>query len=560
MPSDTPSDTPSETASDDTETDYMNPVGVLPIVKEGQDITIKVFLRTTEMVTDLYTNDYTLYLTEKTGIKFEWEQPLEADAQDRLNLLINTDEYPDVIMSNFNRDSMNAWAIQGIIIPLDDLIEKYAPNTMKFLEEDPLRRVNLLAGDPPQIYAMPSCNECLHCYVDSGIMYYYYPFQKTLGLSEPKTIDEFTDNLRAIRDGDPNGNGKNDEIPMLVRKGQENNLFNIIANCYFPMGTTHPYGMTIIDDEPVFQWMNPKAKEVFKYIKMLYDEGLINKDFISLEDTDPIADGDIDIVGWQLGGHNDEIWKKYSGTGRWPMAVAIPAFKGPEGIGYSPYKGTYERSSPAVLITDKCKYPEVVVRLVDWMYELEPTLNGYIGPQGECWDWPDEGAVGLNGEPALYKILVNYGTQRVNSGWDQANPSLRTAAFRLGEQATDMDIIQDFYSNRTIEKAKEVAQLGSFNEINNYECAKVRLTTRLPDEYNVPPVIYTMEESQRIAEIRAVVDPFISQARVEFITGERDIEADWDDYIRELERMGLPEYLEIQKAALARMYPDRFKN
>ncbi|NLO81827.1 MAG: hypothetical protein GX094_02035, partial [Clostridiales bacterium] len=94
VPSDTPSDTPSETASDDTETDYMNPVGVLPIVKEGQDITIKVFLRTTEMVTDLYTNDYTLYLTEKTGIKFEWEQPLEADAQDRLNLLINTDEYP----------------------------------------------------------------------------------------------------------------------------------------------------------------------------------------------------------------------------------------------------------------------------------------------------------------------------------------------------------------------------------------------------------------------------------------------------------------------------------
>ena len=535
-------------------------VGTLPIVKPDANIKFKVFKSTNEFVTDLYTNDFTKYVIEQTGINFEWEQPLASDAEARLNLLFSTNDYPEIVIGNINRDMINSWALQKMIIPLDELIEKYAPNTVKFLADQPMRKYTLLAGEG-QIYAMPIANECLHCYTDGGIIYYYVPFQTALNLSVPKTLDEFTDNLKAIRDRDPNGNGKQDEIPLILKQDQRFNLINVFALSFYPMCVTEQYGLTLINNEPVLQMLEPKAKEAFKYMKMLVDEGLINKDFLSLTDADPIVEGETDIAGWVLGGHTNNIFKKGAGTGRWPMVRAVPAFKGPEGIGYSSYKGTYGSSSPGVAITDKCKYPDVAVRMIDWMYELEVMVNGYIGPKGEAWEWPDPGAVGLNGKPALYKLLVNFGLQRENCGWDQGNPALRTADFRLGEQATEVERIHAFMKNpnATLEEAKQIMELASFNEVNNYEAANLRLTTALPDEYNVPPRAFTLEESQRIAEIRAVADPYYEQAVGEFIIGIRNIESDWDTFISEMKRMGTDDYVKIYKEALKRMYPDRFK-
>ena len=51
----------------------------------------------------------------------------------------------------------------------------------------------------------------------------YEPWLEALEMQVPETTEAFRDLLRAIQRTDLNGNGKNDEIPLLSCKGNVNN-------------------------------------------------------------------------------------------------------------------------------------------------------------------------------------------------------------------------------------------------------------------------------------------------------------------------------------------------
>ena len=53
------------------------------------------------------------------------------------------------------------------------------------------------------------------------------------------------------------------------------------------------------------------------------------------------------------------------------------------------------------------------------------------------------------------------------------------------------------------------------------------------------------DDQDTYADIWTDLDTYISQMHGKFITGEEDIEAGWDAYITNLEKMGLAEVLDI---------------
>ncbi len=57
--------------------------------------------------------------------------------------------------------------------------------------------------------------------------WYNKKFYDKLGITEPKTLDEFFDALVAVRDGDPNGNSEADEIPFVA--SIENAVYYIMS-------------------------------------------------------------------------------------------------------------------------------------------------------------------------------------------------------------------------------------------------------------------------------------------------------------------------------------------
>ena len=71
--------------------------GTLPLVDDGYEITIG--LRTSTLVTDYETNDFTKWLEEKTGVKITVKEfaGSSSDVATQLNLMISGgEEWPDI--------------------------------------------------------------------------------------------------------------------------------------------------------------------------------------------------------------------------------------------------------------------------------------------------------------------------------------------------------------------------------------------------------------------------------------------------------------------------------
>ena len=75
-------------------------------------------------------------LEEETGVHIEWQNFVGETFDERRNLAMATGEMPDAIMNaNFSDYELLDYAEDGLIVPLNDLIEDYMPNLKRVLEE-----------------------------------------------------------------------------------------------------------------------------------------------------------------------------------------------------------------------------------------------------------------------------------------------------------------------------------------------------------------------------------------------------------------------------------------
>ncbi len=189
----------------------VSPAGEFPIVSEK--ITIQAFLCPTNLVRDYADNEFTKWLEEKTNIHLEFDIPPMAEAQQKLNLMLASDDLPEVIIGcNIRLDQLQILAEQGLVLPLNGYIDEYGDEFKQVYETFPQVEglITLLDGN---VYGLPHINDCYHCSM-SQKMWVYKPWLDKLGLETPTTTEEFYQMLKAFKEQDPNGNGKADEIPL----------------------------------------------------------------------------------------------------------------------------------------------------------------------------------------------------------------------------------------------------------------------------------------------------------------------------------------------------------
>ena len=99
------------------------------------------------------------------------------------------------------------------------------------------------------------------------------------------TLDQYEDLLRAFRDGDPDGNGKNDTIPY----GANNNVwrsFHVLAGAFGVLwGPTTGSGVEtanrIVNGELVTMHVDPGTKQLIEMLARWYATGLLDSEFAS---------------------------------------------------------------------------------------------------------------------------------------------------------------------------------------------------------------------------------------------------------------------------------------
>jgi putative aldouronate transport system substrate-binding protein len=121
------------------------PAGEYPIVPEGTDVTLTIAVMQTPMIADYETNYLTKWIEERSGVKLDYIV-LPADTlMEKVLLTLSTNDIntlPDVYFARghlgpdtiFMPSYAGRWYDEGMIIPLNDLIDNWGDHSLKAFE------------------------------------------------------------------------------------------------------------------------------------------------------------------------------------------------------------------------------------------------------------------------------------------------------------------------------------------------------------------------------------------------------------------------------------------
>lgn len=508
----------------------VTPGGTFPVVTEPVTITAFAPLNTNVDTLQVDKNKQTQWIAEKLGITLEFVEVPSAQATEKLNVMMASGDYTEIIMQNLTKSSELLYGQQGVLMPLDDLIDEYGVETKKMWSTREQVRLNQIQSDG-NIYGMPNVNECFHCYY-SMKMWVYKPWLDKLGLDVPTTPEEYKAMLIAFRDKDPNGNGKQDEVPLAgsYLSGWNSKIdgFLMMPFIYNDLDQRH-----FLENGKVVQaYTRPEWREGLKFMADLYEEDLILPDTFTQDMNQLQALGENPgnvLMGSVTAGHQGVFLQLKGGNGREVDYVTIPPLEGPLGR-YARYIPVY--GTNISYITNINKNPEASFRFFDFMYTEEFSVWNGWGMWGDTMVEPDPGAVGLDGKtPATRKMVKSWGNGDSLGWWNQVGNYLQSTAVRTGAQRTD----EGFN-----------LEVSLFDETQwNYE------PYTPPMSMIVPPLTFSEAQGAEISELETSLKAYVDESIARFIVGDLDInsDADWNAYLKELDMIGVDRYVEIKQAA-----------
>ena len=295
----------------------------------------------------------------------------------------------------------------------------------------------------------------------------------TLGLTAPTNIDELYDVLVAFRDGDPNGNGKKDEIPMIgIADDAYADVVCWIVNAFVLWNRDYHFNV----DENGKLWVpytTDAYREAMIFVKKLVDEGLLSTmtwTQTSGENEALIDGANGDYTVGIIGGHADVSFIQgnesiYIYEPLAPLADATG--KG----GYGPQKG-YTLTYTSYITMD-CDKPELAFKLLDFMQSQDSYLRQRFGEYGVDWQYVDGGLGHLGGEAKIELLNPNFWNEQNAGSWHLVASVASEAFF---EQLTNPDdagnwgdtknqkLLKNYQYSEAAGEPEEVFTVVAYNE------------------------------------------------------------------------------------------------
>lgn len=310
-------------------------------------------------------------LRKKFGIDIQWTiLPLDGNLA-KLNAMMSAGDAGDIVSM---RDSslIGRYAKEKLIVALDD----YLPSTINLNDAKTPDAIKLLTTVDGKRYAVSTVNGL----PGTTATLVRKDWLVKLGLNQPKDKDDLMSILQKLRDGDPDGNGKDDTIP-LVTCGSA-----VLSQSFFMVRGLFdiPNDYQEKNGNIVFTLIEPEGKQFLEYAAKLYSEKLIPQDYSALKDQ----------AAWDL-----VMGDKGAMFTDWPWAARtnIPAIKekyngdlkfmdNPKSIsGITAQSQTQTPLAMSVMVTKFCKDPQTAVNFLDMLLTDEMiTLTNY-GIEGETF-------------------------------------------------------------------------------------------------------------------------------------------------------------------------------
>jgi putative aldouronate transport system substrate-binding protein len=409
------------------------------------------------------------------------------------------------------------YGTQGAFVDLKPYIEEYGPNIQAYIDAHPDFQ-KLITTEDGAIYGLVAEAPIFADF----IFYRQDHFEKAGVTTVPQTIDELTDAMRQLKAfyGADNPN----YYPMTGREAfiRFQSAFNATAN-YDDGVSNGVYG----NGKTGTDIYSDGYKEMIEWYKLLYDEGLIDPE-------------------WVAGASTEEAWESKMLTGQgslsydyltrpsWFMENGGPDNDPDYNIAIMPYllDNNGEQSiqptevqynilrAMVVNIESEDKAP-TIIKFLDYLYSDGGQTLVSWGVEGESFETVD----GVN------QFIVDFST----------------------EEATPAGELRWSFLNDRLTFVKPLDDVAFFQW--NTDLVKNAAAELYTDEYIKPGtlVIYTAEQSADIANLSAAVNDAVNAGVTKFVTGERDM-GEWDAFLGEMETLGYKDIVSIQQEAYDAMY------
>jgi len=494
--------------------DYMNPVGEYPITKEK--ITLTVMGKKDPGGADWGNLEVFKRLAAKTNIELKFELAEGDTFNEKKNIALVGGEYADIILRGGEKTDEETYGPQGVFIDMTDLIDKYAPNLKSLIEKEPVVKASITSMDG-KIYGLPYYFKTAT--TQGHLSFFDSQWMKNVGIDKaPTNTDELYTMLKAFKEKDANGNGDpNDEIPF------SNVGLNAIQNLLIPAftGMTGGIGFDVNDaGEVVYVPALPEYKDFLAYTNKLYSEGLLDSEF----STQTSQQWQAKVKGGLVGVYNAS------------PTLLDPATTKTEQISLAPLtspkndkrvvRAPFDLYTSKAIITDKCKYPEAAMRLLDMFYATKDNaVDGFygntlfVGYEGEHWKYSDD-------TKTKYEWMAPF------TGFGDINKSV----------SVNMEL--PGLLNFTAMPANNPLMEMKVTQVNENQVPYYR------DAFPVN-ARFTTEESEKGNVIENDLYTYVTLMTTKFIIGEESLDK-FDSYIETLNKTGLQNLLDIKRAALKR--------
>src|SRR5699024_33372 len=270
------------------------------------------------------------------------------------------------------------------------------------------------------------------------------------------------------------------------------------------------------EDELRFYPTSEGYKELLEYVHKLYDEGLIDENIFTIETNEFHELGADESYGSTVTTSPKTRFDSDSYEG-------MPQLEGPNGDKDWVYLTNPVPHSDAFVITDKNQNPAATARWIDYFYGEEGATDFFMGEEGVTYEETDDGELeymdeiendpdGKTKEQALKPYITWLG-----GGY----PAVVEQKYFDGAEAEEESL-----------KAAE------------------RLEPDIIDEI-MPKFPFTIEENKKLAALEEDINSYMTEMRDKFIAGEEPF-SNWDNYVEQIESMGLDELKEIHQKGYER--------
>lgn len=458
-------------------------------------------------------------LIKQTGINVKFIHPPVTQVTEKFNLMIASRDLPDIIewgWYNFTGGPQIA-IDDGVILPLNNIVDKAAPNLKKFLSENP-HIDKEVRTDGGELYSFPFARESDYLNTFFGPMFRKDLLDKA-GLDVPETIDEWDKALYAFKD-------MGVKVPLATVFDN-----NRIKQTSAFLGAYGAMGHFYVENGKVK--FGPMEEEPYtKFITLLarwYKDGILDPNFVDTNNSRVTALG--------LSGEWGAAFSSCGGGfGSWipaiqkanPNAEFVPAKYPVLNKGERPKFGQKNfHANPnggSAAISTQCSEIELAARLLDFAYTNEGFLLYNFGKEGESYEMIDN-------VPTYTEIITN---PNINGGKPMSH---------------------------MIAKYARGSYFGPFVQAEDYmkQYAKLDVQKKAIDiwsetdqlDYALPFVTLTADENSEFSAIMNDIDTYRQEQTYKFITGAESLDK-LPEYFATLKKMGIERAIEINQIAYER--------